>query len=40
MAALRDRLEAGLKAATPQAVIFGADVAAPAQYDACSRFPA
>ena len=25
MAALRDRLEAGLKAATPEAVIFGAD---------------
>ncbi len=27
MAKLRDRLEAGLKAATPQAVIFGADAA-------------
>ncbi len=26
MAALRDRLEAGLKAATPEAVIFGAEV--------------
>ena len=26
MAALRDRLEAGIKAATPQAVIFGANV--------------
>ena len=34
MAALRDRFEAGIKAATPQAVIFGAKRAAAAQYDA------
>ena len=39
MAALRDRLEAGLKKATPDVVIFGAECAAAAEYDAvcCSR---
>ncbi len=34
MAGLRDRLEAGLKAALPEVVIFGAKGAAAAQYDA------
>ena len=33
MAALRDRLEAGLKAATPDAMIFGAGADAAAQYE-------
>ena len=40
MTSLRDRLEAGLKAVAPQAVIFGADVEPAAQYHACLPSPA
>ncbi len=39
MAVLRDALEAGLKAATPQAVIFG-EGAQRLPNTTCSRFPA
>ena len=39
MAALRDRLEAGIKAVAPKAVIFGAEAAAAAQHDAVFACP-